>query len=75
MPDHLPLAVQDPKPAPQVKKKKKKVGQVKAAGKVLEGFVDLTNPGISESDKEEEDEMSDLVFGFAMRMHKLVASA
>ena len=40
-PDHLPLVVQDPKIAPQAaKKKEKKFGQAKAAGKGLEGFVD-----------------------------------
>ena len=40
-PDHLPLVVQDPKLAPQAaKKKEKKFGQAKAAGKGLKGFVD-----------------------------------
>ena len=40
-PDHLPLVVQDPKLAHQAaKKKEKKFGQAKAAGKGLEGFVD-----------------------------------
>ena len=44
-PDQSPLDVQDPKSAPQAVKKKKgkkgkKVGQVKATGAGLEGFVD-----------------------------------
>ena len=36
--------------------------------------MDLTNPGVSESDEEEEVEMSGLVSGFAARMRKRVAS-
>ena len=52
--DHLPLVVQDPKPAPKptpqaAKKKKKKFGQAKATDEGPEGFVDWTNPKISES--------------------------
>ena len=40
-PDYLPLSAQDPKLAPHaVKKKKKKVGRVKATREGLEGFVD-----------------------------------
>ena len=58
-----------------MKNKKKKVGQVKAAGKGLEGFVDWTNPGISESNEEEEAEMSSLVFCFPARMCKLAVNA
>ena len=48
-PDCLPLAMQDPKPAPQVvTKKKKKSEQAKAANKGLEGFVDWTNSVVSQ---------------------------
>ena len=39
LPDYLPLAVQDPKPAPQAVKKKT-FWDAKAAGEGLEGFVD-----------------------------------
>ena len=52
------------------KKKKKKTRQAKAAGARLEGFVDWTNSGVSESSEEEEAEMFGLIFGFAMRMRK-----
>ena len=37
--------------------------------------MDWTNPGISESDEEEEAEMFGLVFCFAVRMHKLAVNA
>ena len=40
----------------------------------LEGFVDWTNPRVSESTKEEA-EMSGLVSGFATMMRKRVASS
>ena len=73
-PDHLPLALQDPKHVPQAAKKKK-FRQVKAAGEGLEGFVDWTNPVVSESTEEREAEMSGLVAGFAMRMRKCAANA
>ena len=46
------MFAQDPKPAPQVakgkkKKKENKVGRVKVAGKGLEGFVDWGEPTAS----------------------------
>ena len=47
------------------RKKKKKTGQSKVAGAGLDGFMDLTNLGVSESAEEEEAEMSYLVSGFA----------
>ena len=64
--------MQDTRLTPEVakKKKNKKSGQVKAAGEGLEGFVDWTNPVVSESIEEREVEMSSLVVGFAMWMHK-----
>ena len=69
--DYLPLALQDPKPAPQaVIKKKKKFRQEKAVDEELEGFVNWTNPVVSQLVKEREAEMSGLVSGFAIRMHK-----
>ena len=37
--------------------------------------MDWTNPGVSELAKEEEAEMSGLVFSFAARMHKRAANA
>ena len=48
---------------------------MKATCEGLEGFVDWTNPGISESAEEEEAEMSGLVSSFAVMMCKRVASA
>ena len=36
----------------------------------LEGFVDWTNPGVSELAKDEEAEISGLVSGFSARMRK-----
>ena len=58
--NYLPLFVQDPKPAPQAakEKKKKKVERVKAVGEGLEGFVDWGEPTASEPAKEKEDDMS-----------------
>ena len=93
--DESPLAVQDPKPAFQVvnkkkRKKGKKVGQVKATGMGLEGFVDWVNPippigetqGVhpvphiaSDTTKESEDDMSNLVAGFSLQMLKRAMSA
>ena len=53
-PNYLPLAIQDPKPTPKrQRKKKKKSEQTKAAGKGLEGFVDRTDPKISNWPKRE----------------------
>ena len=70
------LAMQNPKLAPQaMTKKKKKSGQAKAAGEGLEGFVDWTNPAVSQSAKERETKMSSLVIGFTMWMHKRAANA
>ena len=47
-PNCPPLAVRDPKPAPQmVTKKKKKSGHAKAIDEGLEGFVNWMNPVIS----------------------------
>ena len=67
--------MQDPKHVPQAaKKKKKKVGQATAVGTGFEGFVDWTNPGVSESVEEEEAEMSGLVSSFSARIRKQVAS-
>ena len=74
--DYLPLAMHDPKPAPQVvTKKKKKSGQEKAASEGLEGFVDWTNSIVSQSVEEREAEMSSLVARFAIQMRKLVVDA
>ena len=68
--------MQDPKPVPKVmKKKKKKIEKAKATDERLEGFVNWTNLGVSESTKEEEAEMSGLVSGFTARMRKRAASA
>ena len=67
--------MQDPRPVPQVvKKKKKKTWQTKAAGVGLEGFVDWTNLGVSESAEEEKNEMSGLFFSFTARMRKRATS-
>ena len=75
-PDHLPLIMQDPKPVPKVmKKKKKKTEKAKATDARLEGFVNWTNLGVSESAEEEEAEMSGLASGFSVRMRKPAASA
>ena len=57
------------------RKKKKKTGQAKAANAGLEGFVDWTNPRVSESTEEEKAEMSVLVFNFSSRICKRVSSA
>ena len=74
--DYLPLVVQDLNLAPQaVTKKKKKPGQAKTASKGLEGFMDWTNQPVSQSIEEREVEMSGLVTGFSMLMHKRVANA
>ena len=72
--------MQDPKPAPQVRKKKKKkkgkkVGQIKAVGEGLEGFVDWVDPIVSELTEEREDDMSNLTVGFFARMCKWAISA
>ena len=76
LPNYLPLVVQDPKPSPQVMmKKKKKSGQAKAASEGLEGFMEWTNPAVSQSAEEKEVEMSGLVAGFTMRMCKRAANA
>ena len=50
-PDHLPLAVQDPKLVPQAvkRKKEKKTGQGKVADMGLEGLMDWKSPGVNES--------------------------
>ena len=53
-----------------MKKKKKKVGQVKATSEGLEGFVDWTDPTVSKSAEEIEAKMSSFTVGFAARMHK-----
>ena len=66
--------MQDPKLAPQMAKKKKS-GQAKVVDEGLEGFVDLTNPTVSESTEERESEMSGLVTGFAMSRRKRAANA
>ena len=57
------------------KRKKKKVIRVKASGKGLEGFVDWTDPTVSESAKEREVEMSSLAAGFAAWLCKRAANA
>ena len=54
------------------KKKKKKTWQKKATSVGVEGFVDWTNPGVSES--VEEVEISGLVSSFASRMRKRATS-
>ena len=41
-----------------MKKKKKKTEQIKVVGTRFEGFMDWTNPTISESSEEREAEMS-----------------
>ena len=56
-------------------KKKNKSEQTKAAGEGLKGFVDWTNPAVSQSTEEREAEMSGLVVGFAIRMRKRVVKA
>ena len=67
--------MQDPKLTPQAaKKKKKKFGQTKVADEGLEGFVDWTNPAVSESAEERKVEMSGLIVGFVRRMHKRAAN-
>ena len=67
----LPLALVDPKLAPQaVTKKKKKFGQAKAADKGLEGYIDCTNPTVSQSIEKREIEMFGLVAGFSIWMPK-----
>ena len=48
---------------------------MKVVNEGLEGFVDWTNPAVSESAKEREVEMSSLVPGFAMRMRKRANNA
>ena len=48
---------------------------MKAANTRLEGFVDWTNSGVSESTEKEEAEMFGLVFSFAVRMRKREANA
>ena len=69
--DYLPLSAQDPKPAPHAaKKKKKKVGRVKATREGLEWFVDWTILTISKSTEEREVEMSSLATRFAVKMRK-----
>ena len=68
--------MQDPKLIPQAEKKyKKKTGQAKATSAGLEGFMDWTNPGVSQPDEEEEVEMLGLVSSFSARMRKRVAKA
>ena len=53
----------------------KKVGQIKATGTGLEGFVDLVDPISSEPAEERDDDISSLVTGFTAPMRKRVASA
>ena len=57
------------------RKKTKKVGQAKAVGAELEGFVDWVDPISSEPTEEREEDMSSLATGFTSRMHKRVESA
>ena len=75
-PNQLPLAEQDPQPAPQAAKKKKakKGGQTKAVNVGLEGFMHWTDPTTSKPVEEREDDMSSLAIGFATRMLKRVVS-
>ena len=54
---------------------KTKTGQAKVVGKGLEGFMDWTNPRISESAEEEEAKMFGLVSSFATKMRKRAARA
>ena len=76
-PNQLPLVERDPQPAPQAAKKKKakKGGQTKAASARLEGFVDLKDLVTSELVEEMEDNMFNLVVGFAVRVCKRVVSS
>ena len=55
-------------------KKKKKYGKAKATGEGLEGFLDRTNPAVSQSAEEIEAKMSGLFVRFATRMHKRAAN-
>ena len=71
--DYLPLVVQDPKPTPQVVKKKSE--QVKAANDELEGFVEWTNMVVRQSIEEREVEMYGLVTRFATWMRKRATNA
>ena len=48
---------------------------MKATSAGLEGFVDCTNPRVSELAEEEEAEMPGLVSSFSARMHKRATSA
>ena len=59
----------DPKLVPQVakRKKKKKIGQSKAADMGLEGFMDWTNPGVNELAEEEEEVEMSCLFLILMR--------
>ena len=57
------------------KKKKKKTRRAKVTDSGLEGFVDWTNPRVSELAEEEEAKMSSLVYDFSMTMHKRAANA
>ena len=68
--------MQDPKNALQaVIKKKKKFEKVKVVGEGMEGFIEWTNPEVSQSVEERDAEMFGLVAGFAIRMHKRAANA
>ena len=89
-PDQSSSIVQDPKPDPHAAKKKKgkngkKVGQIKAAGSRLEGFLNWVDPipstgetqGVrpvlqiaSEPAEGRKDDMSSLATEFVARMHK-----
>ena len=72
-PNKSSLAVQDPKPAPQVEKKKK--GKIKATDAGLEGFVEWVDSIASDSAEERKDDLSNLTARFASRMRKQAASA
>ena len=57
-----------------MRKNVKKVGQIKATGTGLEGFVDWVDPISSEPAEERDDDMSSLANGFSTTMCKRVAS-
>ena len=54
---------------------KKNSRQAKATDEGLEGFVDWTNPAVSQSIEEREVEMFGLVAVFAIQMRKRAANA
>ena len=77
-PDQLSLPEQDPQPAPQAVKKKKKAkkgGQTKAVGAGLKGFMGWMDPTASDPDEEREDDMSSLDTRFVARMCKRATSS